>query len=225
MLLFFLISCATPFLKVKSDALVQPAPTLMTTAILHTTAEDEEVSLFEVVDRKDLDEVGFHLVSQSTTVLDKQGFQVFVDNAQARTISNIIDDQDMDVAKKAISMVAGLWISKDGSEVEINNNIILLEGYRKSLVEKLNTEKENEHFLFISARVNMIPEFLILTTPSLLLDYVILNEAGLVVFRGRGIGKGKSSFLFPNKKDGLIIPVLEKPKLKISSSTRPLYFK
>ena len=97
MFLFFLISCAKPFLKVKTEALVDPAPTLMTTAMLHTTAENEEVGLFELAGRQDLDEVGFHLVSQSTTALDKQGFQVFVDNDQARRISNVIDDKDMDI--------------------------------------------------------------------------------------------------------------------------------
>ena len=137
MFLFFLISCAKPFLKVKTDALVDPAPTLMTTAMLHTTADNEEVSLFELAGRQDLDEVGFHLVSQSTTALDKQGFQVFVDNEQARRISNFIDDKDMDVAKTAVSLVAGIWVSKDGSELEIDNNTILVEGYRKNLVKKL----------------------------------------------------------------------------------------
>ena len=220
MLLFFLISCVTPFVKVKSDALVQPAPTLMTTAILHTTAEDEDVGMFALLDRKDLDEVGFHLVSQSTTALDKQGFQMFVDNDQARKISGIINDKDMDAMKSAASLIGGMWVSKDGSEIEINNNIILLEGYRKGLVEKLNTEKENEHFLFISARVNMIPEFLILTTPSLLLDYVILNEAGLVVFRGRGIGKGKSAFLIPNKSKKSLNLAIDNAILSMEAQTK-----
>ena len=199
MFLLFLISCAKPFLKVKTDALVQPSPTLMTSVMLHTVAENEETGLLDLLDRKDLDEVGYHLISQTTTVLDKQGFQIFVDNEQARKISNIIGDRDMDVAKTAISLAGGLWISKDGSEIEINNNTILLESYRKSLVQKLDTEKENEHFLFISARVRMVPEYLILTVPRLLLDYVILNEAGLVVFRGRGIGKGNMSLIFPNR--------------------------
>ena len=198
MFLFLLISCATPFLKVKSDALVQPAPTLMTTTVINTVEDDAGVGLFDMVQSKDMDEVGFHLKTKSVQMLEKQGFQVFLDKEQAQSISLIKGDV-AEAGKSLSTFLGGVWFSKETSEVVIDNNTILLDSYRESLISKLNTEKENEHFLFVTANLSETESFWIMRQVHLIIDYVILNESGIVVFRARGIGDGKQSLLFADK--------------------------
>ena len=199
MMFFFLfISCVKPFLKVKSDALVDPAPTLMTTALINTVDENEGAGLFDMIQSKDMDEVGFHLTTESVKMLDKQGFQVYLDKEQAQSLS-LIKGEVADVGKSLSTVLGGVWYSKETSTTMIDNNTILLKSFRNNLVSKLNTDKENEHFLFVAASLNETESYLVMRNVHLLIDYVILNEAGIVVFRARGIGDGKSSFLFADK--------------------------
>ena len=219
MFLFLLVSCATPFIKVKSDALIQPAPTLMTTTVIKTVQDDAAVSMLDMVQSKDMDEVGFHLTTQSVEMLDKQGFQVYIDKEQAQSIS-VIKGDVAEAGKSLSTFLGGVWFSKETSETVIDNNTILLEPYRNSLISKLNTEKENEHFLFVSASVRETESFLVMRKIHLLIDYVILNEAGIVVFRARGIGEGKQSFLFADKSKSSLSLAIDNAIRSIEAETK-----
>ncbi|MAA80544.1 MAG: hypothetical protein CL916_14915 [Deltaproteobacteria bacterium] len=219
MFLFFLISCATPFLKVKSDALVQPAPTLMTTAVINTVDNDAEVDLFDMVQSKDMDEIGFHLMTQSIQMLDQQGFQVYLDKEQAQSLS-LLKGDIAEAGKSLSTVLGGVWFSKETSETVIDNNTILLDSYRNRLIGTLNTEKENEHFLFVSAKLSETEGFLVMRRVHLLIDYVILNESGIVVFRARGIGEGKQSFLFADKSRKSLSLAIENAIQSIEAQTK-----
>jgi len=219
MFLFLLVSCATPFIKVKSDALIQPAPTLMTTTVIKTVQDDAAVSMLDMVQSKDMDEVGFHLTTQSVKMLDKQGFQVYIDKEQAQSISLIKGDV-AETGKSLSTFLGGVWFSKETSETVIDNNTILLDSYRNSLISKLNTEKENEHFLFVSASLRETESYLVMRNVHLLIDYVILNEAGIVVFRARGIGDGKQSFLFADKSKSSLSLAIDNAIRSIEAETK-----
>ena len=219
MFLFLLVSCATPFIKVKSDSLVQPAPTLMTTTVIKTVQDDAAVSMLDMVQSKDMDEVGFHLTTQSVKMLDKQGFQVYIDKEQAQTISVITGDV-AEAGKSLSTFLGGVWFSKETSEIVVDNNTILLDSYRNSLISKLNTEKENEHFLFVSASLRETESYLVMRNIHLLIDYVILNEAGIVVFRARGIGDGKQSFLFADKSKSSLSLAIDNAIRSIEAETK-----
>ena len=82
---------------------------------------------------------------------------------------------------------------------DIDNNTILLKSYRKNLIEKLDSEQENECFVFISASVFSRTKWLIMYHPQVVLDYVILSENQDVVFRARGVGIGDASPFIINK--------------------------
>ena len=198
--MFFLLlfACAKPFLKVKTDSLVVPAPTLMATASINTVDETQGSSLFDMIQSKDFDDVGYHLTTESIKMLDKQGFQVYLDKEQAEKLS-VVKGETADLGKSITTVLGGVWYSKETSTMLMDNNTILLPPFRTSIVSKLNTEKENEHFVFVSAQLSETEHFLFLRNVHLLIDYVILNESGTVVFRARGIGDGESSFLFANK--------------------------
>ena len=198
MLFVFFVSCVQPYVKINSNSLVQPAPTLLATTFVDTKAQEEEVELTDIIQSKDMDAVGFHLITQSMGMLDTMGFQVYLDKEQAQRIDLIKGDW-IDSGKSIASVLGGIWFSKETSMVQIDNNTIIFDGYSKALVGKMDTDKENEHFVFISAYVSEIPTSLFMRSPQILIDYVILNEAARVIFRARGIGRGTSSFLFLNK--------------------------
>lgn len=191
MFLFVLLSCATPFLKVKSDASVASAPTLMTTSFIRAVDENKRVNPFDVVRGEGMDGVGDHLTTQSIKMLGKQGFQVYLDKNHAQRLPIIEED--------ATAVLGGLWYSKDTSTTIVDNDTILLEPFCSSLVYELNTQKEDEHFLFVSARLGEKETFLIMRSVYFLIDYVMINDSGNVVFRARGIGDGTRSFLFADK--------------------------
>lgn len=208
MWLLFFISCAKPYLKINSEALVQPAPTLLTTVFIDTE-DAAEVDLTDMIQSADMDAVGFHLITQSISMLDKQGFQVYIDKEQAQSLS-LLKGNWADSGKALASVLGGVWFSKETATTKIDNNTIFLDGYAQGIVERVNTEKEQEHFLFVSAYVSEIPTSLFMRTPRILIDYVIFNEDARVVFRARGIGQGSTSILFLNKsKKSLSIAIDE----------------
>ena len=84
----------------------------------------------------------------------------------------------------------------------------------------LYTEKENEHFLFVSAKLSETEGFLVMRRVHLLIDYVILNESGIVVFRARGIGEGKQSFLFADKSRKSLSLAIENAIQSIEAQTK-----
>ena len=135
--------------------------------------------------------MGVHLTAQSIELLDTQGFQVYLNKEQAQRLSLFEEDVS--------AVLDGLWYAKDASKTILDNDMILMEPFCRSLVYELDTQKEGEHFLFVSARLGEKETFLVMRNVYILIDYVILNEAGSVVFQARGIGDGTRSFLFADK--------------------------
>ena len=197
MFLFILFSCATPFLKVKSEVSFESTPTLMTTVFMNTVDERDGSNPFDMLEREDIDEVGQRMITKSVQMLDKQGFQVYLDKEKTQRFSLITDD--VEAIGTSRGFFGGVWYCDDASTTVIDNNTIFDEPLISQVISTLDTERENEYFLFISATLTEKENYFIKRKIHLLIDYVIVNEVGIVVFRARGIGEGEKSFLFADK--------------------------
>ena len=91
MLFVFFVSCVQPYVKINSNSLVQPAPTLLATAFVDTKAQEEEVELTDMIQSKDMDAVGFHLITR-VPVWGSLGFcfPVTVSKSSVSTMHSII---------------------------------------------------------------------------------------------------------------------------------------
>ncbi|MEC7984245.1 MAG: hypothetical protein VX278_03720 [Myxococcota bacterium] len=193
------LACMKPFLKVDLDLPSQnDAPTLVTVAMIDTSPGEGDQSLVDMVQGKDLSKVGSHLIVQSSALFKDMGYLVSLDKDRAQKI-DFVKGEVVDALKSASAVLGGVWVSADTAGTRIDNQTFLMESYRKQLVSKLDTEVPNEFFLFIAADVYERTDWLIMKSPVMVIDWVMLSDNEKITLRARGIGRGKTTPLFLDK--------------------------
>ena len=217
---FFVMSgCVSPYLKIQKDRSgFKDSPTLLSAAVFDNSRESEDKAekpnlldvTLKVVSNVQLDEVGAAMIEHASKMLKTYGFLVKTDAKRAKKL-DLLTGKTMEALNKAGQVLGGQWISQDGSLMtRITDQTWLLESYRKSLVDKLNSDAPNEHFLFISARCDADREWIIFSRPEVVLYYLLLDEKGKIVFEARGIGHGENSLFTDDQSPGNLMTALER---------------
>ena len=207
MLLFLMISCARPFLKISPN-LEKPnsAPTLLTTMYIEgnasRTQQEEElrVDINDVISQKDnlsLNETGAIFHKMTVDFFAQEGFAVFEDKERIEKDA-LIKGDDADQLKTVSQVLSGVWFSKGSSNMEINTNVILFQFNLDRIVKRFDSEVPEEYFLFASTRVYTNQHWL-KQRPQLVVDYVLVSDKKELVMRARGVGYGESTFFVIDK--------------------------
>jgi hypothetical protein len=196
LLVLVLSGCGGPYLKLD-PALTpsEPRPSLMTSAIVsvENDSPDDGVSVFGLLQNTDLDRFGQIMTSRAGAFLLDYGLELYVDREHARRASALNVSSG---ASKALAVLAGAWISPDGSTVFIDGDTNL-RFTRKDLKKKLATGRPGESFTFVTGKIEERGIFF--KRPIFTIDIVVVDAEFNTILSARGIGKGDSSFLVTNR--------------------------
>ena len=122
----------------------------------------------------------------------QEGFTVVLD--EARVSDNM--PKGLDEFSKIVNTVSGIWVHpQTAKRYRVANNTILLRGTRERMVAPLNTEVENEAFVFTYVSFSKRQKFFVQHYPVVVFDTIILGEQGEYLYRSRGVGNGDPRLL------------------------------
>ena len=120
-----------------------------------------------------------------------QGFIVETDAERVQRKMSDREDAVGDVFTKFI----GVWHHPETARRYDPAFALITKKQRKRVVSELNTEILNEVFIFSKIDIHERTPWLFLREPILVVNTVILDEKGEYLFRSRGVGTGDRSFL------------------------------
>ena len=113
---------------------------------------------------------------------------------EARVSDNL--PEGLDEFSNVLNTVSGIWIHpQTAKRYRVGNNTILLRGTRERMVAPLNTEAENEAFVFTYVSFSKRKKLFVQHYPVVVFDTVILGEQGEYLYRSRGVGNGDPRML------------------------------
>ena len=209
-LVLLLIGCMKPFKKV-SVSFQHPAEYdllfvtgmvntqhLMSTAALSTESTIGGAIMIGVVETVEasrlypiIDEFSAESMEQlEDAIWQKEGFQV---RKEPSLVKRDIKEKNREITRE-LNALSGFWYHPEGNtRIQLDNDSLSTAKMRARWLADFNSPRENEAFLFSTIIVKEQQMSLFSKAPMIIVDTVIVDEAGQYLYQSRGIGYGYPS--------------------------------
>jgi hypothetical protein len=191
------IGCAKPYVKVSPDYSATPTmPAILAGAAVSFDEIDDETSLgtaiMDTVMNAHLPEFGEMMMERMTPFLAENGFELTTDHSRVSKGKK----ENLETVSRITSIVVGAWVDPEGSMIVVNNNTLFSNASYNIILRRAAPIQDNEHFVFIDARVSKRTKWFVVGYSQMVLDINVIDGDGNEVYVARGVGDGpKAAFV------------------------------